>query len=186
MVSDRTGRVCPVERAGTLDNRVRRWLQNPRRILRPFVGEGMTVLDLGCGPGFFTLDMADLVGEGGRVFAADLQAGMLEKIGDKIRGTDLESRITLHQCAATGIGLSEQVDFALLFYLVHEVPDKEAFFGELATMVRPGGRVLMVEPPFHVSKAAFADTVACAGGAGFADAAGPRVLLSKTAVLIRR
>ena len=116
---------------------------------------------------------------------ADLQAGMLAKIGDKIRGTDLERRITLHQCAETGIGLSVQVDFALLFYLVHEIPDKGAFFSELTTVLRPGGQALMVEPPFHVSKAAFAETVASACGAGLTDSAGPRVLLSKTVVLIR-
>ena len=185
MESDRAHRVCPVERAGGLDNWWRRWLQNPVKILRPYVGEGMTVLDLGCGPGFFTLDMAELVGEAGRVYAADLQAGMLAKIGDKIRGTDLERRITLHQCAETGIGLSVQVDFALLFYLVHEIPDKGAFFSELTTVLRPGGQALMVEPPFHVSKAAFAETVASACGAGLTDSAGPRVLLSKTVVLIR-
>ncbi|NNK85219.1 MAG: SAM-dependent methyltransferase, partial [Desulfobacterales bacterium] len=66
-------RVCPVERAGTLDNRFRRWLQNPQTILQPYIEAGMTVLDLGCGPGFFTLDMAQMVGQAGRVFACDLQ-----------------------------------------------------------------------------------------------------------------
>ncbi len=43
-------RVCPVELAGSLDNRFRRWLQNPRKILAPYVREGMKVLDIGCGP----------------------------------------------------------------------------------------------------------------------------------------
>jgi ubiquinone/menaquinone biosynthesis C-methylase UbiE len=39
----------------------------------------MTVLDIGCGPGFFTIDMARMVGDSGRVIAADLQAAMLQK-----------------------------------------------------------------------------------------------------------
>jgi 2-polyprenyl-3-methyl-5-hydroxy-6-metoxy-1,4-benzoquinol methylase len=60
-VSDRNIRVCPVERAASLDNRIRRWLQNPQKILRPYIEKGMTVLDIGCGPGFFSIDMAQLV-----------------------------------------------------------------------------------------------------------------------------
>jgi Ribosomal protein L11 methylase len=58
-------RVCPVERAGGLDNWVRRWLQNPRKFLAPYVSKGMTVLDMGCGPGFFSLEMASMVGVSG-------------------------------------------------------------------------------------------------------------------------
>ena len=55
-------RVCPVEKADRLDTRIRRWLQNPQKILKPYIKEGMTVLDFGCGPGFFSVDMAQMVG----------------------------------------------------------------------------------------------------------------------------
>jgi len=58
-------RVCPVALSGSLDNRFRRWFQNPRKILRPYVEKGMTVLDIGCGPGFFSIDMAHLMGASG-------------------------------------------------------------------------------------------------------------------------
>ena len=54
MIEERN-RVCPVELAGSLDGRVRGWLQNPGKILAPYVREGMTVLDVGCGPGFFSI-----------------------------------------------------------------------------------------------------------------------------------
>lgn len=64
-MSDRSSRVCPVERAGHLDNRIRRWLQNPQKILRPYIEEGMTVIDVGCGPGFFSIEMAQMVGKSG-------------------------------------------------------------------------------------------------------------------------
>jgi len=59
-------RVCPVDLSGGLDNIFRRWLQNPQKILLPHVKEGMAALDFGCGPGFFTLAMAELVGPTGR------------------------------------------------------------------------------------------------------------------------
>ena len=182
-MSDRNKRVCPVERAGSLDSRIRRWLQNPQKILRPYIKEGMAVLDVGCGPGFFSVDMAQMVGKSGRVIASDLQEGMLQKVRDKIKGTELEERITLHKCEENKIGLSEHVDFVLLFYMVHEVPNKEEFFHEIGTILNPNGQVLMVEPPFHVSKSAFEKTVRKARDIGFADVEGPSVLFSKTVIL---
>jgi len=182
-VSDGIKRVCPVERAGSLDNRIRRWLQNPRKILGPYIEEGMTVLDLGCGPGSFSIDMAQMVGKSGRVIASDLQEGMLEKVRNKIKGTELEERITLHKCEENKIDVSEHVDFVLLFYMVHEVPNKEEFFNQIGAILRPNGQVLIVEPPFHVSKSAFEETVRKARDVGFTDVEGPNVLFSKTVIL---
>lgn len=180
---NKKNRVCPVERAGSLDNRLRRWLQNPRKLLTPYLSEGMTVLDVGCGPGFFTLDIADMVGASGRVIAADLQYGMLRKVREKIQGTALESRITLHQCQPTGIGLSVPVDFIFAFYMVHEVPDQAAFFSEIADILTPKGHLLIVEPAFHVSNKAFADTIRLADNAGLTPVQRPKLLLSLAALL---
>lgn len=182
-MSDRNKRVCPVERAGSLDNRIRRWLQNPQKILRPYIEEGMTVLDVGCGPGFFSIDMAQIVGKSGRVIASDLQEGMLQKVRDKIKGTELEERITLHKCVENKISVSEHVDFVLLFYMVHEILNKEEFFNEIGTILKPNGQVLIVEPPFHVSKSAFEETVRKARDVRFTDVEGPKVLFSKTVIL---
>ena len=127
-MNDNRNRVCPVELASSLDNKIRRWLQNPRIILEPFVKEGMTALDIGCGPGFFSVEIANLVGETGRVFSADLQEGMLTKLRQKIKGTPLETRITTIQCKPDNINVTEKVDFILAFYMVHEVPDKARSF----------------------------------------------------------
>lgn len=182
-MSDGKNRVCPVERAGSLDNRFRRWLQNPRKILSPYIEEGMTVLDLGCGPGFFSIDIAQMVGKSGRVIASDLQEGMLQKLRDKIQGTELEERITLHKCQKNRIGVSENVDFVLAFYMVHEVPNQKEFFNEIGSILKPNGQVLIVEPPFHVSKKAFEESIRTARGAGFTPAERPKVLLSKTVIL---
>ncbi len=182
-MSDGNKHVCPVERAGSLDNRIRRWLQNPQKIVGPYIEEGMTVLDLGCGPGFFSIDMAHMVGKSGRVIAADLQEGMLQKLRDKIQETELEERITLHKCEENKIGVSEEIDFVLAFYVVHEVPNQEEFLNEIGVILKPKGQVLVVEPPFHVSKSAFEETIRKARNAGFTLVERPKVLLSKTAVL---
>ena len=181
-MSDRK-RTCPVELAGGLDNRIRRWLQNPRRILGAYVKEGMTVLDVGCGPGFFSVELAGMVGKTGRVIAADLQEGMLGKLKEKIRGTEIAERIHLHKCAADKIGVAEGVDFVLSFYMVHEVPNQEEFFKEIYSILKPNGQYLVVEPKlFHVSKKSFAETVTKAEVAGFKPVAHPRVLLSRSIV----
>lgn len=183
MVSNRSNRVCPVERAGGLDSRIRRWFQNPGKILNPYIEQGITVMDLGCGPGFFSIEMAQMVGKSGRVIAADLQEGMLQKLRDKIEGTEIEECITLHQCEPKKIGISEEIDFILLFYIVHEVPDKGSLFDEIETMLKPNGQVLMVEPPFHVSKAAFEETIEIARNSGLTLIKRPKVFFSKAAVL---
>ncbi len=181
-MSDRNNRVCPVERTGSLDSRIRRWIQNPQKILKPYIKEGMTVLDIGCGPGFFSIDIAQMVGKCGRVIASDLQEGMLQKLRDKIQGTELEERITLHKCEENRIGVSEKVDFVLAFYMVHEVPSQEEFFNEIGTIIKPNGQVLIVEPPFRVSKRAFEKTIRKARDAGFKPTERPKVFLSKTVI----
>ncbi len=143
----------------------------------------MTVLDLGCGPGFFSIDMAQMVGKSGRVIAADLQEGMLQKLRDKIQGTELEERITLHNSEENRIGVSDKIDFVLVFYVVHELPNRQEFFEELKSILKPKGQVLIEEPPFRVSNAAFKETIRKAKDAGFTPAEGPKVFLSKTAIL---
>jgi ubiquinone/menaquinone biosynthesis C-methylase UbiE len=158
-------------------------MQNPQKILKPYISEGMTALDVGCGPGFFSLEMARMVGKSGRVIAADMQEGMLQIIKEKIKGTELEERILLHKCGENNIGLSEPVDFVLLFYMVHEVPNKEHFFNEIGTILKPDGQVLIVEPPFHVSKSAFEETVRIAWDAGFAVVEKQKIFFSRAVVL---
>jgi len=182
-MKDRNNRVCPVERAGSLDSSIRRWFQDPQKILRPYIEEGMTVLDVGCGPGFFTIGMAQMVGESGRVIAVDLQEGMLQKLRAKIQGTELGKRIRLHKSEMSSIGLSDKVDFALTFYVVHELPNQGEFFMELISMLKPRGLALIVEPPLHVSKSAFEETIKIARNVGFTVLEGPKIFLSKSALL---
>ena len=182
-MSDRKNRVCPVEKAGSLDSFFRRLMQNPHRILKPYLRDGLTVLDFGCGPGFFTVEAARLVGATGRVIAADLQEGMLHIVKDKISGTELEDRVALHRCEPDRIGLTETVDFVLMFYVVHEIPDKDNFFKEIAYILKTGGQALIVEPPFRVNEKAFSVTLAKAGAAGLTVTGRPKMFFNKCAVL---
>jgi ubiquinone/menaquinone biosynthesis C-methylase UbiE len=159
METNRSERVFPVEEAGSLESRFRRWLQNPKKVLSPYIRTGMNILDIGCGPGFFTIEMAQLTGPTGHVTAADLQQGMLDKILKKIKDSNLSDRITLHLCRKDYIGLTGKFDLIFAFYVVHEVPDPSSFLRELITALKPGGKLLIVEPRFHVSAEAFDKTI---------------------------
>ena len=177
-------RVCPVELANSLDNKLRRWLQNPQKILSSFVKEGMKVLDVGCGPGFFSVELAKMVGPGGKVYAADLQEGMLQKIRDKIRGTSLEKIIQLIKCEEDKVVIPEKVDFILAFYMVHEVPDKNKLFTTLKNFLKENGELLIVEPKlFHVSKKEFVSTLNKAEAIGFKTSEGPKLAFSFSSIL---
>ncbi len=177
-------RVCPVELSGSLDNRIRRIIQNPGKILAPYITEGMKVLDLGCGPGYFTIEIAKMVGSSGKVYAMDLQEGMLQKIHDKIKGTELTNRIVLLKNKKDNFLIPEKVDFILAFYMVHEVTDKELLFKGLKENLKTNGKLLLVEPKlFHVSNKEFKKTIETAEKNGFTHTAGPKLLFSFSAYL---
>ena len=185
MNTETSKRICPVERAAGLDNPLRKLFQNPRKILSRYIAPGMKVLDMGCGPGFFTLEIAQIVGDSGKVVAADLQQGMLDRLKVKIKGTGLEGRIEFHKCEEKKIGLSEPLDFILCFYMVHEVPDQSGFFKELGSILNPGGKMLVIEPDFHVTKSAFVEMLKLTVDAGFNVLEKPRVFFSRSVLLTK-
>jgi ubiquinone/menaquinone biosynthesis C-methylase UbiE len=143
----------------------------------------MTVLDLGCGPGVFTIEIANLVGDSGNVIAADVQDGMLAIVRQKIKGTGLEQRIALHKCHEESIGLTEKVDFVLAFYMVHEVPDQEKLFRELKSILKPTGQLFIIEPKFHVSKKDFDSMIGRITGLGMEITDRPAIFFSRSIVL---
>lgn len=179
-------RICPVEKAGGLDNAFRRFLQNPQKILKPYINKGMTVLDLGCGPGFFSIEIAKLLCDKGKVIAADLQEGMLDRVRKKISGTKLEQRIILHKCQEESIDLEQKVDFVLAFYMIHEVPNQDKLFKELKSILKPNGQIFIIEPKFHVSKKSFDSMIDRIKGFGLEIKDSPKVFFSRTIVLKNR
>lgn len=151
--------VCSHKMAGFFDSKIRKIFQNPEKIVGPYIDKGMKVLDLGCGPGFFTIEMAKLVGSNGEVVGADLQKEMLSKVKNKIQGTDLEDIIQLHNTKKDSIGLSGKFDFILVFYMLHEVPNQNKTLKELYDLLNDQGKILIVEPKGHVSKKDFEKSI---------------------------
>jgi ubiquinone/menaquinone biosynthesis C-methylase UbiE len=163
----RAERVCPPSELKNLNTPLRKLVHNPRRLLAPYVKAGDTAVDLGCGGGFFTVELARLVGPEGRVFAVDLQPEMIDFTRETLKKKGVLDRVTLHLCREDDIGLSGvEADFALAFYVVHEVPDRRAFLVQVARLLKPGARFLMVEPRHHASPADLAEIAVEAEGVG--------------------
>ena len=167
---------------------MRRLAQRPSRILGPFVRPGMVVVEPGCGMGFFTLDLARMVGPRGRVVAIDLQQKMLAGLRRRAARAGLEGAIDIRLAQPDRLGIDDltaQVDFVLAFYLVHELQRPDAFFGEIAVALKADGAVLVVEPPLHVSRAAFEASLAVAERSGLRLASRPRIGPNKVALLTK-
>jgi len=165
------------------DNLFRKLLQDPEKIAGPYIRPGMTVMDIGCGPGFFTLAMARMVGPGGTVIAIDMQQEMLDLVKRKSDRAGLSERIRFHRCRQDSLGIDARAGFILSFYMVHEVPDRDALFREVSGLLEAGGRYLIVEPAGHVSAEAFEDTLRHAEEAGLVVEDRPKVRFSRAAVL---
>jgi ubiquinone/menaquinone biosynthesis C-methylase UbiE len=178
-----SGSVCPWWLCATFDNPLRRLIQDPERILSGLVHPGETALDLGCGMGYFSIPLAQLVGPSGKVICVDLQEQMLAGVRRRAERAGVAERIQLHQAGPRGMGLDETADFALAFWMLHEVPDQAVFLTEVRTCLKPGGRLLVVEPRMHVDGAAFERSVEVARGAGLLPVAWPAVALSRAVLL---
>jgi ubiquinone/menaquinone biosynthesis C-methylase UbiE len=176
-------RVCPWWLMPTFDNPLRRLVQNPDTILNGLVEEGQTVLDIGCGMGYFTIPLARMVDVQGRVIAVDLQEKMLEGVRRRAVRAGMLDRIQMQQAKPNSLEVSGPVDFALAFWMVHEVPDRQAFLNEVKSLLKPGGGFLIVEPRIHVSAEDFQKTIHMAQAAGLVTMKDVKVNLSQAILL---
>jgi ubiquinone/menaquinone biosynthesis C-methylase UbiE len=166
-------RVCPWWVAYLFDNPLRRMIHPADKILGPYVTEGMTVLDFGCGFGHYALGMARLTGASGQVFAADVQQKMLDKTMARAIKAGLEGIIRPLHCASQGIGVSTEMDFVLASNSLHETPNPAAALAELFAVLKPGGRFLLMEPRAHLKGEAFEAEVTLAKTAGLVESERP-------------
>jgi ubiquinone/menaquinone biosynthesis C-methylase UbiE len=161
--------VCPWWLGYSLLLPLRRLVEPPTRLLGPWVREGMLVIEPGCGMGFFTLDLARMVGGTGRVVAVDVQERMLAGLRRRAARAGLTERVETRLATAEGLGLADlagRVDLVVAIHVVHEVPDTRAFFAELTAALKPGAVLLVIEPKGHVSAAQLERSLEAAVAAG--------------------
>lgn len=102
-----------------MGSRARKWLMPPERTLNAAsVRSGQHILEVGCGTGFFTLPLADMVGDDGHVIALDASAGFTEVVTNKVQSAGL-TNVTVLRRDGLNTGLeSESVDLSLLLGVI--------------------------------------------------------------------
>jgi ubiquinone/menaquinone biosynthesis C-methylase UbiE len=175
--------VCPPSQCGMFDNRIRRLFQDPHKILKPYIKPGMTILDVGPGMGYFTIALVKLAGDTGKVIAADIQPEMLEGVRRRAVKQGVEKLITFHLAKPDSLGINEAIDFCLAFWMVHEVPDRRKFIGEIASYLKTDGLLLIAEPKVHVNKENFQATLDIAKDLGLTLVSQPNIFISRTVLL---
>ena len=185
-ISDK--QICSHRHSFALDNFFRRLIHSPKKIIGPYLKSGDTAIDLGCGPGFFTIPMTELVGPSGTVIAVDLQEEMLARVRSKLanmKDQSMAAKLIFHKCDVEEIKLDEKVqaDFILAYYMVHETPDRYHFLQQLRMLLKPSGSILIVEPLFHVSRKDFAETLSIAEQTGLVIIDRPKGKGGKSALL---
>ena len=153
-----TCKVCPWWLGYLLISPLRKLLQNPEKIIAPLVHEGMTVVDIGPGMGFFTLEIAKKVAASGRVIAIDIQPKMLEQLEQRAEKAGVRQRIEPRLASSDSLGmtdLAEVVDLVFAYAVVHELPDDRAFFREAFGVLKRNAVLFLAEPGRHVSEECF-------------------------------
>ena len=174
--------VCPWWFAYTFDNPVRRVFHKPETIFQDYLETGMTAVDIGCGMGYFSISMAEIVGAGGHVISVDLQQQMLDVVLSRARKAGFADRIQLHKCGENTLGLSAQADFVLTFWMVHEVPDVRRLVEQIPSLLKPKGKYLLAEPRIHVGALRFKEICDLVIRSGFHVIDRPSITMSRACV----
>jgi ubiquinone/menaquinone biosynthesis C-methylase UbiE len=171
-------RVCPVWIGYLLLSPLRKLFQNPYKILGAYIKNGMKAMDIGSAMGYFSLPLADLIGSSGKVYCIDMQKGMLDVLMKRARKAKLDDKIEPRVCNQNSLMMDDvkgQIDFALAFAMVHEVPDAPRLFSEIHNALKSKGLLLVSEPAGHVTVEAFKNTVSVAKQKGFSLIGSPKI-----------
>ena len=124
------------------DNPLRRLFVPPRRLIGPYAGKGQTAADLGCGPGFYTVPLAELVGPEGKVYAVDVDERAVRELERKAAERGCRN-IEAHASSASNLSFIKDasVDFALCHGLLCSMAPRqhEAAVSEIKRILKPGG-----------------------------------------------
>jgi len=130
----------------------------PEQVLdRAGAAAGMHVLEVGPGPGMYTVPLARRVassGEDGRVTCLEIQPQMIEMLRERLRAAEVKN-VEIIQGDGRQMPLPDDgFDLVFLVDVVGEIPDKPAFFGECARVLKPDGILAVTEqisdPDFHL------------------------------------
>jgi SAM-dependent methyltransferase len=157
---------CPAALSWVVDNPLRRRYMRPvldRIGIRP----GERVLELGPGPGAFTVGAARRVGQQGRVIAVDIQPEMIAQVEQRVQAAGL-TNVETHVASAHSLPLDDaSVDRAFLVTVLPEIPDPGRALAELRRVLRPDGTLSITEEFYDPDYLFLSETVRLVEAAGF-------------------
>ncbi len=106
---------------------------------------GQVACDIGCGNGFYTLKLAELVGNDGQVFAVDIQPEMLTLLNARAKSEDVTNIKPILSTAIDPDLPPQSVDLILLVDVYHEFSHPEQMLQALRRSLKPKGRIALVE-----------------------------------------
>lgn len=181
----RVDHTCPWWLCFTFDNPVRGLFQNPFKILGGYIHPGDTVLDIGPGMGYFTFPLSHMAGEKGNVVALDIQEGMLKRLEKKVIKNKVEN-IQTKLYDGNKFGLEEKFNFILLFWMYHEVNNKQVFIKQIGSVMKDGAKLLIAEPKIHVDKKRFNASIQLLTDEGFKIIEEPPIPLSRSVLMQKK
>lgn len=136
------------QRAKYFMSDARKEWHDPQTVLGAIgIMKGMTLADLGSGPGFFTIPMAQMTGENGSVYAVDRDPNMLMHLQENIAKAGVNEKIIKivnSDVISTGLP-KNSIDIVFFANVLHEVSDKTAFFQEVKRICKPTAKVIDVD-----------------------------------------
>ena len=163
------GEPCPSSWSWIVDNPLRRW-DVRHALTRAGLRSGETVLELGPGPGAFTVDAARRVGPAGLLIAVDIQPEMISQVEARVREAGL-TNVDTRVASAYDLPMDDgTVDRAFLITVLPEIPDPVRALREIYRVLKPGGIVSTTEEFLDPDYPRRKTTVSWAKAAGFEPA----------------
>ena len=146
LVRNRRRGPMPFTEAATLHNPLRPLIHPVRRTLeRAHVEAGATVLEVGPGTGYFSVEASRIIGPGGRLLCLDIQRSMLAELSGRLRDAGIANAGPILGDATRLPLASDSVDSAYLVAVIGEIPDRVQALQELRRVLRRGGVLSITE-----------------------------------------
>ncbi len=129
-----------------IDNPVRRKIQSPEVITEWMgVSDGMVILEIGPGSGTFTFEVAEQVGDDGRIYAIDIQESIVKALGEKVEEMRIDN-VDIKQASAYELPFSDRhFDRVFMLTVLGEIPDKRKALSELKRVLKDDGLLAIGE-----------------------------------------
>jgi ubiquinone/menaquinone biosynthesis C-methylase UbiE len=135
-----------VDGAPWLERREREDEENPDLALRLLrIKKGATVADSGAGSGYITLRMAKIVVPMGKVYASDIQAGMLTLLQQNMARAKVDNIVPVLGTFDDPKLPADSIDLAIMVDVYHEFSEPQKMLQHIRTALKPDGRLVLLE-----------------------------------------